>query len=166
MQSLTLEAVFFFPSLKYKRKGSSVFCLFFGGFSFQEFPLSYRKGDFYSLPQGSQPLEEWLISLYSFLLHTVPLISTLSPSLPLILLPHDSMALTPFFPEKSGASSALLTLISVISLRTSPCPVPGWEGAGRRTSDYATPRPSPHLGPAVQRGALLWAELCPSQFTR
>lgn len=99
------------------------FVCFWGGFSFQEFPLSYRKGDFYSLPQGSQPLEEWLISLYSFLLHTVPLILTLSPSLHLILLPHDRI---PFFPEKSGASSALLMLISVISLRTSPFPVPGW----------------------------------------
>ena len=81
------------------------FVCFFGAFN-----LSYRNGDFYSLPQCSQPLEEWVISLYSFLLHIVPLILTLSPSLPLILLPYDSIAFTLFFAKKSGASSALLTL--------------------------------------------------------
>lgn len=98
-------------------------------------------------PQCSQPREEWVISVCSFLLHIVPLILTLSPSLPLILLPYDSIAVTPFIPEKSGASPALLTLISVISLRKSPFPVPGWQSTGRRTwLGYPTASPAPQSG--------------------
>ena len=45
----------------------------------------------------------------------------------------EIIAVAPFFPEKSGACPALLTLISVISLRKSPSPVPGWQSTGRRT---------------------------------